>query len=160
MPDLHGILKSDAFVVFAALWVVGWLLASLLVRRANGKSVFAPSSASFQFAERWASGRSLDNWLSKLGGAGNCLFVGVDRNQFIVQPQFPFSLGFLPDLYRLEHEVPLQSIVRVESHNRLLRRVVTIEYKARTGTMRTVELGLRRPDDFLGALKGHVNIAP
>jgi hypothetical protein len=134
--------------------IAGWLVISFVVRRLRRKPFFAPHPTSFRFAERFASGRSLDNWWTRSTGARSWLFVGVSADNFFTQPQFPFSLGFLPELYRLEHDVPLRSIVRVGAERRLLRTIVTLEYRDGARRVRTLELRLRDAERFLASLDG------
>jgi hypothetical protein len=153
-------LGSDAFFALAVVWVGGWLLASILVRRARGKVSFAPTSESFRFSEKWASGRSLDTWWSKLGGARNCLFVAVGNDKLSIQPHFPFSLGFLPEIYGLEQEIPLSRVVRVTKRKTLFQSIITVEYFDEIRKLRSFELRLRNADGFLNVVQGHAAVAP
>jgi hypothetical protein len=159
MGEINRVLGSDAFVVFVLAWVAGWLLISFLVRRAQGKPFFAPAAQPFQFSEKWASGRSLDTWWSRLGRARNCLFIGVGDEKLFVQPHFPFTLGFIPEIYRLEHAIPLTRITKVTPERSLFRNMIRVEYSDPDGRQQTLELKLRHPEGFLSAVHDHVSVA-
>jgi hypothetical protein len=151
---MDRVLDSDAFAIFAIAWVAGWLLISFLVRRAQRKRFFAPTADVYEFSEKWISGRSLDTWWSRLGGARNCLFVGVGREKLLVQPHFPFVLGFMPEIYHLEQVIPLTRITRITPGRYQLRSVLRLEYSDPDGRRRVLELGLRHPEEFLRIVRG------
>jgi len=159
MGDINRVPGGDAFTVFLLAWVAGWLLISFLVRRAQGKPFFAPATQSFQFSETWVSGRSLDTWWSRLGRARNCLFVGVRQEELFVQPHFPFTLGFIPEIYHLEHMIPLTRIIKVTPERSLFRNMLRVDYSDPEGRQQTLELGLRHPDGFLSAVQHRVSVA-
>ena len=160
MDALHSALSSQAFGVFVGVWVVGYLLASVLIRRAQGKSPFAPTSNPYLFSEKWASGRALDTWWSKLGGARNCLFVGVSRDKIVIQPHFPFTLGFLPEIYRLETRIPMNRIARLARKRLWFQNTIVLEYFDELRARRFYQLQLRHPEDFLNAVQSCTGIAP
>src|SRR5262245_12022337 len=89
------------------------IIESILYRRHHGKPVlfFGLHDATYQ--QRSASGRSNRSWLTKLGGAANCLVVAVARGRLIVRPWFPFTLMFLPEIYGLECDLPVGDILGV-----------------------------------------------
>src|SRR5438045_2200882 len=97
---------------FAGWWLVfciGWVLAvwivSAVVRVGRGRPIFRPRPAGVRFAEGWRSGRSYRNMLTRLAGARSCLWVTVTADELLVGPHFPFSLGFLPEVYGLEYRI-------------------------------------------------------
>jgi hypothetical protein len=131
----------------SALWIGGWLTASAIFRRMSGKPIIphAPSDAAFH--EDWCSGRSLRNWLTRIGGARNCLMVYVQHNELIVTPKFPFTLMFLPDIYGLEMRVPLSAITSVTPTRFLFGRALRITF-IESGPP-PLELRLRDEDGFM-----------
>ena len=60
------------------------------------------------YEERFASGASMKNILTKLGGAQYCLRLVVTRDLLWVTSWFPFSV--IAAVYDLVHIIPLQSI--------------------------------------------------
>jgi hypothetical protein len=44
----------------------------------------------------------LGDFIGRLGGVQNCLFVAVTGDALIVRPNLPFSMLFLPEIYGLE----------------------------------------------------------
>jgi hypothetical protein len=137
----------------AITWVIALALVSAIFRKAKGKSLCVVEPANALFVERWTSGRSLGNFIGRLGGARNCLFVAVTRDQLIVRPHFPFSMLFLPEIYGLEMTVERASVRDVSLVSGMLgsRSLVTIEKSP--GTRFQFELRLRDPDDFERALR-------
>lgn len=160
MNEPHRILGSEYIFAISWIWVVGLLLASFLVRRAKEKALFAPTSQPFSFSEKWASGRSLDTWWSKLGGARNCLFVGVANEKVIIQPHFPFTLGFLPEVYGLDQRIPLPRILRLVRKRSYFQNIVALEFSDELGPSRAFELKLRNPDGFINAVQSRIKVAP
>lgn len=155
MRDLYDFMRSGGFVIIAFVWVGFWLLLSVLVRRARGKYILLPTFADLQFSEKWTSGRSLATWWAKLGGANNCLFVGVGRDAIHIHPHFPFSLGFLPEIYGLDWEIPRSRVVHVERIKSFIGTSVRLEFSDGSATRQAIELRLRHPDEFLNSLRNN-----
>jgi hypothetical protein len=124
--DIAEFLHSDIFVAFASAWVGFWLLLSLLVRHAKGKPILTPTSEGLLFSEKWASGRSRRTWWTKLGSAKNCLFVAVGHDTVYIHPHFPFSLGFVAEIFDLDQEIPIAHITQVEKTRSFLSDVVRL----------------------------------
>lgn len=134
-------------------WVVLVTVASVLYRRSNGKPLTRPKFDAPLFLETWRSGRSMRNFLSRLGGARNCLWVAVTRDRLQVGMHFPFSLLFLPEIYGLEITVPGESIRSVQQATGFLRQhriLVTVEHHGRNESM---ELHLSDADAFKRAVE-------
>ena len=98
MNELHKMIETNHTLFFAGplLWVLLWVVASIVYRRSRGKTIYPTKPKDSMFYEGWASGHSNSNIFTKLGGARNCLLVAVVPDALIVQPRFPFNLMFLP----------------------------------------------------------------
>lgn len=94
-----------------------------------------------------------------MGGARNCLFVGVAQDRVVLIPHFPFTLFFLPEIYRLEHDIPLANVTTVTPRRFLFQELVRVEYSDPSGQSRIVELKLRHPDGFLTSVRGRGGVA-
>lgn len=111
--------SDDLPVPFAYLIAAGWALAlgaatfEALRRRRDGKPVFYWRERGAAFSESFASGYSHRSWITRLGGASNCLVVAVAGGRLIVRPMFPFNL-MRPATRDLEHEVPLSALSRID----------------------------------------------
>src|SRR5437899_2356685 len=95
-------------------------LAYLVFVYLKGRSlrpVLSPEAILFQ--ERFASGHSLKNLLTRFGGASNCLRLVVTQDLVWVTSWFPFSL--LAAFYDLEHVIPRNNIESVETTSVLWR---------------------------------------
>ena len=137
----------------SALWVAGWVLASIIHRRAHGRPILFRTVPNAEFVESAASGHSHRTWYTKLGGASRCLVVAINRGQLIIRPQFPFNLMFLPEVYGLEHDVPVDRVSNVEIKPGRFRTGVDVQFRSTESTNEHVTLYLRRPEDFVRILK-------
>lgn len=108
-------LESPWPFVVPWIWIALVVTASIFRRRKIGKPIFPKPPTDAVFVEKRSSGRSLNNWWNRIGGANNCLLVGVTPTTLTVTPQFPFNLMFLPEIYGLEFIVSRQAITTVES---------------------------------------------
>ena len=143
IPDILKVLAP-----FAA-----WIAASILYRRVQGKPIlfFGVRDASYQ--QRSASGHSNRSWLTKLGGAHNCLVVAVAHRRFIVRPWFPFTLMFLPEIYGLEYDVPIENILGVKAYRAFFTSALDVEFRDDLGQTQSVSLYLRDPSRLTATLK-------
>jgi hypothetical protein len=135
-------LANSLWTVFVPiLWVFAFLAASIWYRRSKGEPIFPRLLADADFGEKGCSGRSLKNFLSRIGGANRCLLVMVRQEQLIVTPQFPFNLMFLPEIYGLDVSAPIRTIAAIKPQSSLFSKSLRIEF-ARGGPA-PIELVLR-----------------
>ena len=142
----------DFVVALAPL--AAWIGASIVYRRICGKPIlfFGVRDASYQ--QRSASGHSNRSWLTKLGGARNCLVVAVAQGRLIVRPWFPFTLMFLPEIYGLEYDVPIESIIGVSnSHGFFFGSTLDVQFRDNLGQTQSVSLYLRDPNLLTATLR-------
>lgn len=128
----------------------GWLFivvsASAFYRRFVGKLIVPKPAPTSTFIDRWSSGRSLRNALTRIGGARNCLLIYVADGDLVVAPQFPFTLGFLPEVYGLDLRISLSRISRIDQRGRRIRLEFVADEPA------AIELEPRRLGAFLQAI--------
>lgn len=127
------------------------VLASVVYRAIKGKGRVRLPPQDVRFSEKWASGVSHKNLLTRLGGARNCLSVELSHNALIVRPMFPFNLGFLPEVWDLEHHITRNDIKRIKSAETDGPGSVVIEFVS-NGEEKLFELVLRKRQDFLRAV--------
>jgi hypothetical protein len=127
------------------------IVASIVYRTINGKNYPVIPEQDITFAERWVSGASQKNSLTKLGGASNCLSVTMSRNALVIRPMFPFNLMFLPEVYDLEHAIARSDIQRIEPNATSGSASVLVEFES-NGLKKRIELVLKRRDEFLRAV--------
>lgn len=125
------------------------VLASVAYRALKGKRPPRVPPHEVRFAEKWASGASGKNLLTRLGGARNCLSVTLSGDALIVRPMPPFNLMFLPEVYDLEHFIPRDRIRSVRPTGDS--GAILIEFESDGGGGR-LELVLRKREEFLRAL--------
>jgi len=142
-------LRDNFLPLFAAALVVNLLgMAWILIRRIWREPLFPPrTSVTIGFEERWTSGRSFKTWLTRLGGANNCLRVTVTEDEIWVTPHVPFSL--FADQLDLEHRIRIRDLTRIDPRKRSLE----LEFRTATGESRTLELCLRRSAEFLAMVR-------
>jgi hypothetical protein len=126
--------------------VASWsFLAWLFIRARRRRPRFEKSEVVYQ--ERYASGCSQKNVLTKIGGARNCLRLVVSRSFLLVTSWFPFSL--ITPFYDLEHVIPLDSIASIR---RSTWSGFLLTYRDSKGATHTLRLVPKKPDDFIRSL--------
>ena len=135
------------------LTVVIW--ASVRYRRSRGKPIIFRDVPDARFIDKSASGYSHRTWFTRLGGARRCLIVAVTHGRLIIRPFFPFNMMFLPEIYGLEYEVPLNQITHAERGrgSSFLGSSVRLRFRDTDGTEQDVTVYLRDPRAFLDAIK-------
>jgi len=133
-------------------WIFAIILASAIYRRAMGKSIRPTVPSNNRFAETSASGRSLRNLITRLGGARNCLIVAVTPTSLQVHPQFPFTLMFLPEIYGLDWDIPLSKVRAVRTEKGLFGDRELVEFVTDDGRTEQFELRLRKAPEFRTAM--------
>ena len=133
-------------------WVFAVVLASIVYRRATGKSIRPTVPSNSRFSETWTSGRSLQNLITRLGGARNCLIVAVTPTSLEVHPQFPFTLMFLPEIYGLDWDIPLTKVRAVRTERGLFGDRDIVEFVTDEGRTERLELRLRKAPEFRTAM--------
>jgi len=154
---MNGLIKTietnhTLFFAWPLLWVLFWIVASIVYRKSRGKAILPSKPETSLFCEGWASGHSNSNIFTKLGGAHNCLLVAVTPDSLIIQPRFPFNLMFLPEIYGLEYCIPGFNIRAVEKKGRIFGKGVEIQFIDVDGSEKFVRLYLKRTDEFLEAI--------
>jgi hypothetical protein len=135
-------LRIAASVAFFACGV------HLFIRARQMRPRFEKSEVVYQ--ERYASGCSQKNILTKLGGARNCLRLVVTRSFLLVASWFPFSL--ITPFYDLEHVIPLDSIMSVRHSSFLGFDSLLLTYRGADHEDHTLRLRPKSPDDFIRSL--------
>lgn len=98
---------DDIWFIIAPLWIAVVVGISIVYRKNAEKPIFPKFPENALFAEKRASSSF----------ASNCLMVWVTNRSVHLVPQFPFNLMFLPEIYRLEKEVPISRVSKVEISN-------------------------------------------
>lgn len=139
---------------FIPIWIILVIAASIYWRKRTGKPLIPRAPEDSLFVERWASGRSFDTLWSQYGGAKNCLLVTVTPTTLSVRIIFPFNLGFLSEIFRVEQDIPLAAIYDIDERTPLIGRpFTTISYTANGRDDRKIELRLRNHARFIAALR-------
>jgi len=99
------------------------------------------------YQEWFASGRSMKNILTRLGGAHACLRLVVTKDWLWVTSRFPFSL--LAGFYDLEHLIPLNRITNIEPHQRFGWSEVNLTYADTSGAPHSLKLTPKNEKGFL-----------
>ena len=150
MQEIFKILEQNHSLLIgvAFAWVFFVILASILYRTYKKNKLPKLLDSDVKFSEKMASGRSLKNWATKIGGARNCLVVQVSNDGLLVRPFFPFNLMFLPEVYDLEHFIPLERIKKIEPNNNKIR----IDFETEKGVKNSLELRLKQHQKFIDIL--------
>ena len=137
----------------ALLWVAAWA-AYFAWRRYRRGPIHPPyTDQDLRFTERFASGFSHKNLFTRLGGAHNALVVRVLNDALLIEPIAIFKWITPAGFNDLEHYVPKKDILSVESVPGIGRQTLKIRFRARDGISRTLELALRKSQEFQSALQ-------
>ena len=128
----------------AAFGYILWRYARTL----QAKPHFEPSEILFQ--ERFASGSSQKNILTKIGGARNCLRLVVTKRFLRITSWFPFSL--IAPYYDLEHVIPLDSILSLRPSKFLGTVTLLLTFRNTDGEQRALKLLPKNRDAFIQSL--------
>lgn len=98
------------------------------------------------FQEWFASGSSMKNVLTRIGGASRVLRLVVTKDLLWVTSWFPFLL--ITTFYDLEHVIPRHkiSVIEVESNSRIIR----LTYTDQSGSTHSLKL---IPKDVIGFMQ-------
>lgn len=125
----------------ALIWLTAAVAASVIYRRRKGKPIIPKPSADATYVVRGVSGQF----------ARNALMVYVTPDELTVTPMFPFTLLFLPEIYRCELKIPLEAITGIHWGRMLLTHTCVILY--RTDRERRLELALADRQGLAAALR-------
>ena len=103
------------------------------------------------YQERFASGASQKNVLTKLGGARNCLRLVVTREVLWVTSCFPFSV--IAAVYDLVHVIPLRRISSVQPARYFGSDSLLLSYSDVSGRSHSMRLIPKNRERFLTAIQ-------
>jgi hypothetical protein len=130
----------DWFLWVAIGWVALIILLSVLARKGSGKPIVPKVPPNAFYADTRASGSM----------ASNSLIVAVTPEALTVIPKFPFNLMFLPEIYRLEHTIPIAAIRDVAVNRNRWGNNVNLSYGPHG---RELGLNVRDPEALVAALE-------
>lgn len=107
------------------------------------------------YRDRWASGHSRRNIITRIAGASNCLDVIVTQNELITRLTFPFNIFFSGYEFDLLHRIKLSDICEVKKNIGILKSGYRITYKGRHEEMQSIDLDVHNPIKFIDSLKVH-----
>ena len=153
-PELFFDRVFPWFPWFAAVTVVVnavMLLTAIQRRRARGQPILSNAVPGAVFIEQGASGHSHRAWYSQFGGASRVLIVAVTPTHVVIRPRFPFNLIMMPPALRLEFDVPLSRVVRVDAGSG---GAVDLHFHDEDLQPTHVTLHLKDPAAFVSASRG------
>ncbi len=155
MEALQRLVFDNLFLLFAIAIAWNAVAFGFMRWRRKQRGLILPrtTDADVVFAELFASGSSHKSWMTRLGGASNCLTVIVTNSQLAITTFFPFTA--FARTYDLEHLVSISDITGVSTRGK----VTEVEFKKSDGTRRKVSLRLRDTPGFFGALEKQTNSA-
>ncbi len=102
------------------------------------------------YEEWFASGCSMRNILTRLGGGHGCIRLVITGELLWVTSWFPFSL--IAPFYDMEHVIPLNRITDIETRERWISTEVTLTYIDVKETSHRLKLVPKNLSVFLEAL--------
>lgn len=148
---------SPEFIPYLGLaWVAFIALLSAAYRTNKGKPVLFWTISDAEFIVHFASGHKGRSLFYSLGGASSCLVVAVAHGRFVVRPWFPFNLMFLPEIFGLECDIPLDRVVSVElPFSRFSVRRIMVRYRDEFLQDHSLSLRFRDPERLMERLQDH-----
>lgn len=147
---------NQAFLLafgLVSLWCAGWISASIVYRKRQGKALFPKPPAGAKFVRTNVSGRSRRGFLTSLGGARNCLMVAVTDRGLTVTPVFPLNLMFLPEVWDLEHDIAFADIKSLSMRKGVGTEILDIHFRSSNGEARHFELRLPDASRLIAAVE-------
>jgi|GEM_PF-870904 len=136
-----------SFFTIIFVWCVVCFGFLLWRRKRRGLVLPKITDSNAVFTERFASGASDKSWLTRLGGASNCLTVIVNQSHVAITTFFPFTA--FAGIYDLEHLIPISNITGLFPKGKF----IEVEFKKNDGTRCKLFLRLRNDADFIQALE-------
>ena len=141
-------MPPEAWAALTLLWIVS----SIAFRLYFKKPIFAVALPNSVFSENWVSTRMGTGIIARLGVARNCTRVQVTTNNFQINPHFPFTIGFMPEIYDLDYTVPLSRIRSATILSDGRSKAVEIKYFKDDGSEGSAQLLLRNAENFVQAV--------
>ena len=145
----------DHFLLLVAIVIISQLVLigiNVWKRKKSGLVLPKPNDPDVVFAERFASGSSNKSWMTRMGGASNCLIVVVTKSHLAVTPQFPFNIA--AQSLDLEHLIPISDITKLAQKQK----ITEVEFQHGSGTIRKISLRLRNAPGFLDSLQERIKV--
>ena len=154
MQDIFKFLEANFGLLFglAVLWVVAFAAFFAWRRHTRGPIHPPYTEQDVRFTERFASGFSHKSLFTRFGGAHNALIVRVLKDALLIEPIAVFKWITPAGFNDLEHYVPRKDILDVQSIPSFGRQILRIQFRAKDGTPHTLELVLRKAQEFQLAL--------
>ena len=141
-------------LAWAALSLL-WIVSSIAYRLYFRKPIFASTLPGMSFSENWVSVRMGTGIIARLGVARNCIQVQVSTTHFMIHPHFPFTIGFMPEVYDLDLTIPLSKVRSATILSAGRAKAVEVRYVKDDGSDGTAQLLLRHAEPFVQAVLLH-----
>ena len=155
MDNIQKVIFDNFNLLFilALVWTI--IVFSWMFWRRIKRNLFPKEAKNILYQERTASGRSHKNWLTKMGGARNCLRLVITDDELWITPLFPFSA--LAGVFDMDHRISREKIIAVESHQVVLKKSLLISYRDDKNKEHLIEVMPRNIEKFETTLKQHSN---
>jgi len=141
----------DHFTIITIIGVANLalvLVPSIVYRLTRSKKIPTIPKQDVLYFERWVSGVSHKNLLTKLGGANHCLSITLSQTALVIKPMAPFNLMFFAEIYDLEHAITRTSVQTIKPNGDA---GLIVEFES-DGVPKRIDLTLRKRDEFFRAL--------
>jgi len=141
---------------FLVIWGISFVPSAIFMvyivrRHVEVRRTFpAIAKADIVYQENFASGASQKNWITKIGGARNCLRLIVTKDLLWVTARFPF--GIFATAYDLQHVIPLDRISLVQNERLWGSDVLFLSYIGTSGGSHILTLIPKNRERFLESI--------
>ncbi|WP_196889351.1 hypothetical protein [Aureivirga sp. CE67] len=147
-------------MISTQLFIGIYLLISVLIvlmffiKSKKALSIFPDlDSVTILFREKYASGRSNNSFLTKIGGSKKTLEVILTTQEFWVRGNIITAAVSLK--FDLIHKIPFSKIKKVERTNGSM---ISIYFVSEANVNTNLELKLKNPDQFIDILKREAHV--
>lgn len=157
MTDLFKFIESnfEGLFAFCVAWVIGGYFIIYLFYRKNGQQLPEIPPEKIIFSESSASGASHKTLFSRFGGASRILRISIGDGHLKIKVPMPFALVDFVSGSRLQKYIPIRNIRKTAAKGR---RGVLLEFIDMNGSMETIELILKKRDDFINCIAQAKNL--
>ncbi len=135
--------------LFLTIWAIGavFVLTRLFLSGKKALSIFPDiGEVVVRYRDKTGSGRSMQSWKTKIGGAKNVLDIVVTDKELWLKGMMLFA--GVCERFDLLHKVPLANITNVQQDGIS----ITIDFTSVDGKDKQLVLVTKRPDAFVNAI--------
>lgn len=151
--------RPEILIPYLILTGIPSILWFVSVRRKYKKTFPNPEPAQILYRDKRASGYSLKNLLTKIGGARGCLEITVGDGELWIRLSLPFRYLYTGGEFDVAHRVKLDAILKMEKVTQFGMDGMRVEFADETSAIHRIVLFPRKLQDFEEAVRASMSQA-